>query len=73
MESFKPSEPVGTTDKPNSPIVAASPNAETDDSNTQAVTCTYDGKSYGKGARLCMGGKVHECGNDGWINLGKNC
>jgi hypothetical protein len=37
------------------------------------ATCTYRGNSYGKGARICMNGKWHECGNNGWTNLGSNC
>jgi len=38
------------------------------------VTCTYEGKSYKKGARVCrQDGFWHECGNDGWINLKQKC
>ena len=38
-----------------------------------AVTCTYGGKSYSEGARICSGGRTHECTKSGWVNLGFKC
>jgi len=65
---FKPSEPTGDTNEPDSPFF------ESREAAARAEpTCTYQGHSYKKGARICAGGKVHECGNNGWINLGTNC
>ena len=61
------STPLGKTDQPDSPIYDSREAADLD------VTCTWQGSSYGKGAQVCIGGKKHECGNNGWINLGFNC
>lgn len=36
-------------------------------------TCTLNGKSYPKGTTVCILGKQHSCGCDGWVNLGHNC
>ena len=69
--NFKPSEPIGETDQPDSPFLD-SPGEETGRAKAEA-TCYYQGKQYKKGATICWGGKVHECGDNGWINIGKKC
>jgi hypothetical protein len=35
--------------------------------------CFYKGSKYGHGARICWGGKVHQCSNGSWVNIGTKC
>lgn len=69
---FTASEPTGRSNKPDSPVVPGNASITTQ-ADAESVSCTYQGSTYGKGARICMGGKVHECGKDGWVNLGTKC
>lgn len=56
---------IDKTDLPDSPILE-----NTDELN---YTCNLSGSSYSAGSVVCILGKEHVCGKDGWVNLGKNC
>jgi hypothetical protein len=59
-------EPLGDTTAEDSPT--------TDIENwTDRATCTFKGKSYGEGARICWGNKIQVCGKNGWIATGEKC
>jgi len=73
MSDFKPSQPIGPTDEPDSPILDSAPDSTESERTAAPVTCTYDFQSYGEGARICMTGKIHECTNRGWVSTGKSC
>jgi len=75
-DKFVPSKSIGTTDGPDSPLVekpVVSGSSQEKIAGAAAPTCTFQGRTYQKGARLCIFGKVMECGNDGWFNTGRNC
>jgi hypothetical protein len=42
-------------------------------SNGAHGTCYYDKTPYADKDRLCIGGKVHECRKDSWVNIGFVC
>lgn len=60
-------QPVGKTDKPDSPVTLVEGNSD------ENCMCTYQGEIYGQGAEVCMKGTVHRCSCNGWFNTLKGC
>ena len=71
MADFKPSEPIGKSEKPDSPLHDKEPDAN----KTAAAdtTCTYQGSTYKKGDTICINHDKYECGYDGWFSIGRKC
>jgi hypothetical protein len=70
-EKFTPSQPIGRSDGPDSPLLDEQPSDET---NTAAdATCTFEGQTYNKGATICINKEQFQCGNSGWFKNGKKC
>jgi hypothetical protein len=72
MESNKNlAEPIGKTDKPNSPVVENSAdNAKASDAGD--ATCVWNGATYSEGSEICSSGTRLKCFNGSWSNWG-NC
>lgn len=74
MSDFVPSEPIGQSDRPDSPIIDGQP-AEVDPvpdgvPRAPAPTCVYAGLEYGPGAQVCVGSKRLQCFGGNWIPAG---
>jgi hypothetical protein len=54
------SDPVGTTDEPDSPIADLGYSGD-EVPAADGVLCIYAGKTYSVGSEVCMVGKVHRC------------
>lgn len=73
MADFKPSEPIGSTDQPDSPVSDDKEGSVQSDLASGA-TCYYNGRQYRQGAQICRAGEVHECNRRGeWTNLRQRC
>lgn len=57
--------------KENSPIVEEAPPEEgAESAKAPPPPCLFNGKSYGKGALVCMEGQVFRCGYNGeWVGV----
>ena len=71
MSDFKPSEPIGRSDEPDSPMVDEEP---ADDTGTATASCTYQGSSYSPGAVICINKTQFKCASNGnWVKTGFSC
>ncbi len=72
-KKFSPSNPIGTTDAPDSEVsVGARISAAAAIAGN--ASCVYAGQIYAVGAKVCMTGQIHQCGSNGqWFNLGWDC
>ncbi len=72
-KKFSPSNPIGTTDAPDSEVSVGA-RISADVTNAGKAFCVYAGQIYGVGAKVCMTGQIHQCGSNGqWFNLGWDC
>jgi len=60
-------QPIESNDKKaDSPVVQSA-------KEIAAEGCWYNKSKYSHGAKICWGGKIHECNNGSWVNLGTKC
>jgi len=75
---YTPSEPIGNTSEPDSPVVDEPPPDMPAPAAgvpmAPSATCTYGGQAYSVGSRVCMAGTVHECyANGQWHPTTDKC
>jgi hypothetical protein len=72
-KKFSPSNPIGTTDEPDSEVSVGA-RIRADITIEGSASCVYAGQIYVVGAKVCMTGQIHQCGSSGqWFNLGWDC
>lgn len=68
MSELKFSEPLGTTDQPDSPIV------EHDVEAAKTTFCYWKGSAYSVGSINCLNGQLYYCHPQGqWVGLPNKC
>ncbi len=72
-KKFSPSNPIGTTNAPDSEVSAVA-RISAEVTTAGKASCVYAGQIYGVGAKVCMTGQIHQCDSNGqWFNLGWDC
>jgi hypothetical protein len=66
---FVPSQAIGKTDAPDSPLFES----EEEANRFAQATCTHNGSTYQKGATVCINHVPYKCGNNGWFKNGTKC
>jgi hypothetical protein len=74
IEPFVPSEPLGRTTEPDSPVAPEGTEIPDDDTEPGKCKCFDGGFAYGCGFRICdSSGYIKVCSPGGWVFTTKKC